>query len=78
MFGPKLTRLIQGNKSEEKKIMQIQKFDEEMDQLLHQVKAAYDEDFGDDFDFKDPNSFLLEPSTNALLTPHFSVSLLYR
>lgn len=58
--------------------MQIQKFDEEMDQLRHQVKAAEDEDFGDfDFDFNDPDGFLLEPSTGALLTPLFSVSLLY-
>ncbi|KAM0752756.1 hypothetical protein T439DRAFT_354244 [Meredithblackwellia eburnea MCA 4105] len=47
-------------------------------QLLTKVETTYeDADFGDDEDDGD-YSYYLEPSTNALLTPHFSISLLYR
>lgn len=46
-------------------------------ELLHDVDAQYDGDYGADEDLE-PEAFYIEPTTNALLTPHFSVSLLYR
>lgn len=49
-----------------------------MDQLLDHVEQSYDgnADYGDDDEAND--NYLIEPQSGALLTPHFSVSLLYR
>lgn len=49
-----------------------------MEDLLDHVEQNFDEnaDYGDDDE--SPEDYLLDPSTGALLTPHFAVSLLYR
>ncbi|KAL8293622.1 hypothetical protein RQP46_000323 [Phenoliferia psychrophenolica] len=68
----------EGSYSDERKIARIREFDNKMTELLHAVDAQYsDGDYGADDD-DETEAYYIEPSTNALLTPHFSVALLYR
>ena len=68
-----------GNDAERRKLAQIRKYDLDMDILLHDVGTAEegDNDYGDD-EAGESDEFLLESETGARLTPHFSISLLYR
>ncbi|KAI5479849.1 endoribonuclease Dicer [Pseudohyphozyma bogoriensis] len=66
----------EGNPSDARKIAKIREFDQKVGKLLAGVQEAYDADYGDDAE--EQPTYLVEPSTNAVLTPHFAVSLLYR
>ena len=69
----------QGNIAEQRKLIKIGNFDRGMADLLSQVETSYNEaDYGDPDDDLDELDCMLESSTNALLTPHFAISLLQR
>lgn len=72
-----------GNRADEAKLSRISKFDKGMGALLSDVEASYESNVNNgDADYGDEDAplqeYLLNPKTNALLTPHGSIALLER
>ncbi|BGP48542.1 Dicer-like protein 1 [Rhodotorula kratochvilovae] len=71
-----------GNLEHKRKLLRIARFDAQMEGLLNREIEGADSEDVDDSDFfgraDETSRYLEEPTTGAVLTPHFSLSLLLR